>query len=89
MTEIKSHKTIPDSQISLKGKTLSRMREIAADVFMDSFVSITVERKLQMFIIVIENNVPQRTLSFFINKYEQCRVKVCEDAPASGQKKKN
>lgn len=81
MSELKSHKTIPDSQIPLRGKTLSKMREIAESVFMESFVSINVSRKKQMFIIVIENNVPQRTLHYFIEKYQQCQVKVCEDVP--------
>lgn len=89
MSEVKSHKTIPNSQISLRGKTLSKMREIAEVVFMDSFVSINVDRKKEMFIIVIENNVPQRTLHFFIEKYEQCQVKVCQNAAAPSQKKKN
>lgn len=89
MSEVKSHKTKCDSQISLGRKTISRMREICENVFMDSFVSIKVDRKIGMFIVIIDKKVSQRTLDFFIHKYEQCRVKVSEDAVASDHKKKN
>lgn len=80
MTGIKSHKTIPDSQISLNGKTLSKMREISEGIFMDSFNNIIVAKSRQKFIVFVEKDVPMRTIEFFKSKYTQCIVKFCEDA---------
>jgi hypothetical protein len=80
MTSVKSHKTIPDSQLCINGKTLSKMREIAEGIFMDSFNNIIVAKNRQSFVVFVEKNVPVRTLTFFKEKYKQCSIKFCEDA---------
>lgn len=79
-SQAKSHKSVPNSQLSLDGKTLSKMREIAEGVFMDNFHSIVVARSRQHFVVFIEKGVPDRTIVFFKQKYTQCKVKFCEDA---------
>lgn len=77
---VKSHKSTPDSQVCLGGKTLSKMREIADGVFMEWYASIILSRDRRYFIVFVDKDVPKRTLEFFKAKYPQCKVKFCEDA---------
>lgn len=83
--------SIPDSQISLQGKTISMMRELAKGIFQESFMSIEVDKKSMMFIIRIENEADKKTIDYFKEKYKQCIVKVFQevkDIPLSAQKSK-
>lgn len=80
MNTVRSHKSVPNSQVCISGKTLSKMREIAEGVFMESFHSIIIAKNRQCFIVFVEKNVPPRTMTYFKDKYQQCKVKFCEDA---------
>ena len=70
---------IPNSQLSLQGKTISMMREIVKGIFCESFISIDVDKNNRVFIVRLENNIDEKRLKYFSEKYKQCVVKVFQE----------
>lgn len=65
-----------DSQVTVFGKRIGIMEDIARARFQDSFISIQIKMPIREFIILLDDTADMNDVEWFEDKYPGCRIDV-------------